>query len=251
MKERPILFSDAMVRAILAGTKTQTRRVVRETSRGSLAILTKWSLDPMCGAITVSNQGAVGVEWGNGTAAPLLFSPYGALGDRLWVRETFALSQSDPEDVELSAREPGGWDPPVYRADDSGGEWTRWDGHRHVATKPPWRPSIHMPRWASRLMLEVTSVRIERLRSIGGADALAEGITIPVTPDGRRLIALTDPGVRAGLPADWRLGRPLTDDEYFRALYAGLWDSINGARPGCSWADDPWVWVVSFKRIAP
>lgn len=191
MIERPILFPDAMVRAILAGTKTQTRRVRK----------------------------LIRVRDGMGTI-PLL-CPYGAPGDRLWVRECFALSQRDPEDSEVSMRDPQWWDPPVYRADYAGGEWSRFEDDRHVPIPPPWRPSIHMPRWASRLSLEITSVRVERVQSISEEDARAEGV-------------------------DALAGRAGVSDA--RGAFCALWDSINVESPGCSWAANPWVWVVGFRR---
>jgi hypothetical protein len=166
MKERPILFSGPMVRAILEGRKTQTRRIVKP--------------QPLCIASG---------EWiMNGSACK-----YGKPGDRLWVRETW-------------------WAP----RDDVRGEYKR-EYIKYAATldgmgQPTWKPSIHMPRWASRINLEVVSVRVERLQNISEEDARAEGIWQP------------------NWPLSWRQ----------------LWESINGAG---SWEANPWVWVVEFKRI--
>jgi len=224
MKERPILFSDAMVRAILSGTKTQTRRVIAG-ARGAF-----WDHRSYTG--TVERDGVlrfrVGPDGGIANGSPEVRCPHGAVGDRLWVREAFALSQRDPEDTAVSTREPQWWDPPVYRADgDPGGEWTRFDGGRHVPIRPPWRSARYMPRWASRLTLEVTSVRVQRVQSISEEDARAEGVSAGPSA----ALAETPIGVSA------------------REAFAELWDSINGKREGCSWGANPWVWCVSFKVV--
>ena len=185
MGERPILFSAPMVRAILDGRKTQTRRVVKllgadcieERAWETHFLQSPWPWSPQAD------------EW--------LACPYGAPGDRLWVRETWA-----PHDTKKLA---------FYRADHP--EWTTGDG----GDVDRWRPSIHMPRWASRITLEVTGVRVERLNNISDADARAEGCPFDEPP--------------AGKPWAW---------------FRKLWMDINGAD---SWAANPWVWVVSFKRV--
>lgn len=210
MTERPILFSDAMVRAILAGTKTQTRRVV--VVRGSPVSGAFWdhagwrpSIDED-GAIRFRVGGPGGEE---AHGSPEVRCPYGAPGDRLWVRECFALHHA--------------WD---EHAPTRGGAASKrvWFRAHHdsgiIDGIGRWRPSIHMPRWASRLTLEVTSVRIERVQSITESDARAEG----VTPD------------------------ELGDVSHWRACRV-LWDSINGERPGCSWSANPWVWAVGFRVV--
>lgn len=220
MTERPILFSDSMVRAILAGTKTQTRRVLTPQPHEESGPISVGRYHPIVVRRGLEEPGAE--RFGAHTDDASWSCPYGEPGDRLWVREAFALSQRDPDDYEVSMCEPWWWDPPVYRAGTADGEWTRWDGRRHVPIPPPWRPSIHMPRWASRLTLEVTSVRVERVQSISEEDARAEGVT---------------PGA-VGDVTCWRA---------FRVL----WDSINGEREGCSWKANPWVWVVGFRRATP
>lgn len=171
MADRPILFNDAMVRAILAGTKTQTRRIAKP----------KRSIEPMTDEC-----------------------PYGLEGDRLWVREAWAR---DDEDGCL-----------MYRADvGSDVNADAWEhGRREGVPRYRWRPSIHMPRWASRITIEVTAVRVERLQEISPEDCSAEGIP---------------------------LHHVLVDSR--RATYADLWESING--PG-SWDANPWVWVIEFRR---
>ena len=205
MKERPILFNGAMVRAILSGQKTQTRRVVKGMALEWLqpAMFTpEFVADPFNG-----------------------MCPYGQPGDRLWVRECFAdpcyrTTDKDSETV-------------LYRADGKGiGEF----GMDEIR----WKPSIHMPRWACRIVLEIVSVRVERLNDISEADALAEGI-------------LAD-SFEYGVQRYFRNYR-LTDEEAStqQALtcpiesFRSLWESINGHE---SWQANPWVWVVEFKRIA-
>lgn len=202
MKERPILFSGPMVRAILDGSKTQTRRVVK--SSGDMEF--------------DNNDPHFGPYWepyvaGDATGEDAkVRCPYGAPGERLWVRETFA------QDV---AGCPGGIS---YRADHSD---PRGDGPAHPMK---WRPSIFMPRAASRILLEITDVRVERLQAISEAEARSEGVT-------EYAGKWWD-----GSPVAW--GKWNAPTEAFR----GLWESINGVG---SWHANPWVWVVSFKRLQP
>lgn len=198
MKERPILFSGPMVRAILEGRKTQTRRVVKG----------RWL--PLVEAVMRVNG-----RWVWTTMDYDLTTPYGEPGDRLWVRETWAAFDLDwswpgrPRD--LSG---GPWPNIVYRADDGLDEhgWKRW------------RPSIHMPRWACRITLEVTDVRVERLKDITEDDAMAEGWI-------KRPDLSKDPEVHADACRDW---------------FVDLWDSINAKR-GYGWETNPWVWRIEFQ----
>jgi hypothetical protein len=215
MKERPILFSAPMVRALLDGTKTQTRRVVKP--RPDWAMGKRCMLQPheLAGEV---NQG----EYSN--------CPYGQPGDRLWVRETWC-GEIDGHTSQLIYNEDGNTYKCLYRADghhvvlDDGDGFTKTNKDGSEAS--PWKPSIHMPRWASRITLEITAVRVERLQDISKADAQAEGIV----PDG-------DGG--------WHLAdtRHYMDDPI--SSYASLWEYING--PG-SWDLNPWVWVIEFKKV--
>jgi hypothetical protein len=221
--ERGILFSAPMVRALLDGSKTQTRRVVKD--------LPSWEITEIC-----LDAGGTGKWMPNGpapsgrgmAAGHWRACPYGQPGDRLWGRETFQgpLFDGDreseyrahpeafnsPEFCEYAAD--GGQAPEFMTMDD---EWVC-----------RWRPSIHMPRWASRILLEITGVRVERLQNISEADARAEGVTI----ENRHMS-----GYCAGefLPPSIR-------------AYRDLWESINGSG---SWDVNPWVWVVEFKRVQP
>ena len=214
MKERPILFSGAMVRAILSGAKTQTRRIVKpqpvKVTRGSVICGLPvpvhpddyaWPDGPGCVTVSCKPNGPTG--WAEE------HSPYGQPGDRLWVREAFCTDVRRAPDLPQI----------VYAAD-------------YASERPRirWRPSIHMPRWASRITLEITSMRVERLNDINEADAIAEGVTA-VSSGGVTLFTTT--GVNCFQTA--------------KDAYAALWESING--PG-SWDANPWVWVVEFRRVA-
>lgn len=198
MKERPILFSGPMVRAILAGTKTQTRRVVKERHIDA--------------------------------APPVHFfqylrenCPYGQPGDRLWVRESWrTVAEADntaPRDLNAAYRY---W----YEADAP-----------HQIGFGKLRPSIHMPRAASRILLEITAVRVERLHNISEADAQADGVERVVVGSGWR---------RYCDPDSEEVGVPPCGDA--RRSFRSLWKYINGAE---SWNANPWVWVVEFKRVRP
>lgn len=195
-----------MVRAILAGTKTQTRRICKKAG-------VPYFVEVKAGRI-------------DGQKRELLkLCPYGQPGDRLWVRETWAAAESPL--VEHT----------FFRADGEGQHgfqgplsyWKRQD---------KWKPSIHMPRWASRINLEVTGVRVERLNDIGAADAIAEGIE--VFADG--LYRDYSEPLAASVKDDPRAGMCFEAVESYRTL----WESINGTG---SWDLNPWVRVVEFKRL--
>ncbi len=220
MKERGILFSAPMVRAILAGTKTQTRRVVKHRAFGA-------SDTP--GYDWTFRNPRTGGCWNDVSHARMLeLCPYGVIGDRLWVRETWQA-------WERVSHEYDEWEP-LDRERRAGATWAEWlDEHRppdsieYRATSEsqgPWTPAIHMPRWASRILLEVTGVRVERLQAITEADAKAEGVR--------------------PFPLDLE-GDCWTDGTY-RTAYNYLWNEINGWNPN-SWVANPWVWVVEFKRV--
>lgn len=213
MKERPILFSAPMVRALLSGTKTQTRRAVRKQFAPDALVAEVGATTPEGWQVS----GHSGLWWDDAGACleDAVRCPYGMPGDRLWVRETFAKidGQTQP------------WIETDYRA-------TYTHGDRlgdSLGIKKRWTPAIHMPRAASRITLEVTGVRVERLQDISEADAIAEGVG-----DQPRLAGYSP---KAG--CQWEPQDP-------RDLYAQLWEQING--PG-SWEVNPWVWVIQFKRL--
>ena len=217
MKERPILMSAPMVRAILDGTKTQTRRVVKPTMTAPKVAplhMEPWIID---GEQEIDDHGLPcwsGFHPDYPGEAKWFSCPYGGIGERLWVRETHALvpmtayrasdgvqQTIDPNDPDHAA---------IYRAG-----WDRSDpGTR-------WRPSIFMPRWASRITLEITDVRVQRVQEITVEDAMHEGITAP-----------------------------MLNDKYstMRGGFSILWDEINAAR-GYDWASNPWVWALTFRRV--
>lgn len=216
MKERPILFSGSMVRALLAGTKTQTRRICKPAMAHSLSHVVEVP-DPQ-------ERGQVynGTTFGDEEGSIQFTSPYGGVRDRLWVRESHWWFK-DECDHET------GYYPPALTADDV--EY-RADGE---SKRHGWRPSIHMPRWASRILLEITAVRVERLQDISDTDAIAEGIERDVRLDPAGTCHWRVYGAEQGM------GTNLPG-----ASYLSLWEQING--PG-SWLLNPWVWVVEFKRV--
>jgi hypothetical protein len=218
MKERGILFSAPMVRALLAGTKTQTRRVVKLPHANPLGA---WEATTVGGpdggrtraGDTIPLQGAI---WHTRTGDCLL-CPNGMPGDRLWVRESFSGARAY-ETRGYPLRE---WGNKIfYWADGNprSGDWT----------KP--RPSIHMPRCLSRITLELTEVRVERLQDISEADAIAEGIAQDEI----------DGVLHVAEAMNQREPRPAA------CAYRTLWEDISGAG---SWARNPWVWVLAFRKL--
>jgi hypothetical protein len=188
VKERPILFSGPMVRAILDGRKTQTRRAVKINQRG-------------CGGPPFKVDGVT------------VCSPHGVPGDRLWVRESLTYITSDPVNATpckvhcyTASIPPGMTSANPYEAN----YLFPTDGKPHL--NPKNTPGIFMPRWASRITLEVVDVRVQRLQDINQRDAMAEG----------------------------------TNGKH---SYATLWDSLNAKR-GFGWGTNPWVWVIEFKRVS-
>lgn len=226
MKERPILFSAPMVRAILDGSKSQTRRAVRKQFAPDAEPAEVPATSPEGWQIS----GHSGLWWDDAGACidDAIRCPYGTPGDRLWVRETWQGPLLDSEEQEAEFRQsPDIYKKPgfcAYRATDT------LDAIDADGRELGWRPSIHMPRWASRILLEITGVRVERLRRISRDDAMAEGIAYQ--PDG---------------------GFGLSDSTHYnfadpRFSYESLWETINGAG---SWESNPWVWVIGLKRVQP
>lgn len=211
MKERPILFSTPMVQAILAGNKTQTRRIVKkapttEINHRLIALDNGWNWQ-------VDQQGVVPTmhrEIDN----PMV-CPYGQIGDQFWVRESWyqkgTVGRSYPDDDEYQFF---GHKQAAYVADgDAPKDWT--------VRK---RPSIHMPRWACRLILEITNIRVERLNDISSEDAKAEGFDYSTHPSAIQM------GYAIGAKTNFRFA----------------WEQIYGQN---EWNKNPWVWVIEFKVI--
>jgi hypothetical protein len=241
MADRPILFSGPMVRAILDGTKTQTRRVLKpqietfDVAPGrSCAIEIAWDVDDGKGRIWKGSYpaGATEFGWKKGTGVLTTQTVPYAPGDRLWVRETFVVEccqetgwyeppHDDGRPLQVTECSYWGryWAQPHYRATDKAPDLDIGDDEPGVE----WRPSLHMPRWASRLTLTVTDVRVQRIQDISEEDAVAEGVDAISMADVKRQSA-------------WSR----------RHDFAQLWDSINGKREGANWDANPWVVAVSF-----
>ncbi len=236
MKDRPILFSGPMVKAILECRKTQTRRVVKLN---------------MSGRVQLSKR-----QWHIDDPNAVLGCPYGQPGDRLWVKETWAAWSSidDREADEVL----GNCESLVGRGISRGHISYRADPQMHA---DKWRPSIFMPRWASRVTLEITGVRVERLNDISEADAIAEGIDPLFTEE-----KINERPDLAECRCQWLnylwhghfgkhgMGNTKSDrwahqfSSYTNAVgsYSSLWESING--PG-SWDANPFVWVIEFRGV--
>ena len=202
MTDRPIPFRDWEVRAILDGRKTQTRQKMKVQPYPDSIVTTEHYHQTVIDRHGDMQPGPeiFGAHWNDGECG--LRCPYGAPGDSLWVRETWARHASGVD----------------YAADFA------------AVSRPqagPWRPSIHMPRWASRITLRITEVRVERLQDISEDDAGAEGVK-PCTStgwNGENLVVMTA-----------------------REAFADLWNDINGSG---AWDDNPWVWALSFERAKP
>ncbi|EBP1711773.1 hypothetical protein NY66_17325 [Salmonella enterica] len=192
-----MIFNGEMVRAILDGRKTQTRRIMKNQPAGDY---------PETPAL-IRNVGT-GFQWHGLYGESSIFNcPLGSIGERIWVRETWAEAGASAPDLKL------------YRAN--------YPDHvpAHYENVPPAEeirrtPSIHMPRWASRLTLEITGVRVERLRDLSEDDAKSEGITPP----------------SGGVLPGWE----------YRINFRDLWMDIYGTD---NWEANPWVWVIEFKRV--
>lgn len=193
VKERPSLFSGEMVRAILEGRKTQTRRVISARVNNHVADISKatrakFDINYWGDCVNFYDEYYVG-------AAQRIYVP----GNRLWVRETWCHDEKAEKTY--------------YRADFSS----------DTPGLPNWKPSIHMPRWASRITLEIVNVRVERLQDISEEDAKAEGVELSC-------------------------GEMRQDCPNYKKTFHKLWDSIYG-KSGHSWEANPWVWVVEFKKV--
>ena len=233
MKEVPILFSTEMVKAILKGRKTQTRRVVKPQPRPAISGLeNKFDFD-----FKRHSARNVDAEDLNYALTGIIDNcPYGKVGDVLWVRESCCYVLRDhAHDLLEGSRDNNQW---VYKTS----VHPDWMIYAKVKYGYKWKPSIHMPRAACRLLLEITDIKVERLHDITEEDAIAEGI-----------LSRTNPSVNS-------FSKPfLTYYDYVNGGFAtfgqttaiesfrSLWHSINGAQ---SWKDNPWVWVIKFKTLS-
>lgn len=210
MKERPIIFTSDMVTAILDGKKAQTRFPIKgiDVDDNGMAVYRN-------GKFTTPGQSDTILEFVKNRC------PYGKVGDRLWVREKYRIYDS----VECSCYDPCGCSRnsgnPVYYAD------TR-------CNEDKWTPSIQMPRWASRITLEITGIRVERVQDMSGVDAKSEGI-------GPSLL------FNLGLIPEDESQSPITDIQA-RHGFLHLWNS-ECSKKGFGWDENPWVWVIEFKVV--
>ncbi|HDE1483159.1 TPA: hypothetical protein PCC25_003684 [Klebsiella quasipneumoniae] len=225
MTERGMIFNAEMVRALLSGRKTQTRRIMKvqpESNQLGLLLITDSTKHSDIGKYHWAESNATG----NHVRSKLFLCPFGAVGDRIWVREGFFPAplemQSEPprktmwniayrDGMQMEKLAPAEYNPTIYNYE-------------------RWTPSIHMPRWASRILLEITGVRVERLNAISEEDARAEGII-----DGGCL--------NCGEPEPCGCANPEPDAT---DAFAYLWQSIYGQE---SWNANPWVWVIEFERV--
>lgn len=242
MRERGMIFNAEMVRAILDGRKTQTRRIVNwhGLNEGLNLNFSGLKVREYPNGWVIESESRSSSEW-RCKPTPC---PFGSIGDRIWVRETWAtLGNEDgcyvdweenlcKGDERSAAR--------IYRAscEQRPGDYGLWSIPDDACWKPhtenqkfegAWRPSIHMPRWASRILLEITDVRVERLNSIHDVDAMREGIQNLTTCS----------------HADFGIPGVVNAQHPVRAFQL-LWESIYGAE---SWKANPWVWVIEFKRV--
>ncbi|MGN2428601.1 morphogenetic protein [Klebsiella quasipneumoniae] len=210
MTERGMIFNGEMVRAILDVRKTQTRRIVKGTD-GAVKFCKEWDINGEEIFVVLGEKDHTGMN----PVLGAISCPFGGVGDRIWVRETWARYNIDQNshDIAYRATTPADW-PEEGR----------------------WRPSIHMPRWASRILLEITDVRVERLNVISEEDARAEGVGIAVWFAAK------------GVPeSEWTsLGEQGAMQASHINKFATLWESIYGAE---SWKANSWVWVIEFKRV--
>lgn len=210
MKERPILFSGPMVRAILEGRKTQTRRVIKPQPTIDWHYRTWW--DRQTYAWTTCHP--LNIEYQN--QIQKIKCPYGQPGDRLWVKETWC-DVYDIKNMNFPPRKTKDCTNFYYCADYTNGD---------MVIK--WRPSIHMPRRASRIILEIDEIRVERVQDISNDDAFAEGV-LPNWTKSRSGYTTENPAPSG-------------------AAFANLWESINAKR-GYGWETNPWVWVIKFHVV--
>ncbi|WP_323086845.1 morphogenetic protein [Klebsiella variicola] len=203
-----MIFNAEMVRALLSGRKTQTRRIIKPQPEAILSgsLSGKWLSRPLNGLLLPKIEDIA------------IHCPFGVVGDRIWVRETFQGPLFDYDLMDSYCKDPTPFEKPefcVYKADGvPAPEFYDADDELHCC----WRPSIHMPCWACRILLEITNVRVERLKSISDGDAIREGCST----------------------ADMMSGDCVAD------VFARLWASIYGSD---SWNANPWVWVIEFKRV--
>ncbi|HCT5932486.1 TPA: hypothetical protein OT246_002679 [Klebsiella pneumoniae] len=231
MKERGMIFNSEMVRAILDGRKTQTRRIMKvqpESNQLGLLLITDSTKHSDIGKYHWAESNATG----NHVRSKLFSSPFGAVGERIWVRETWAEAGASAPDLKLYRANYPEHVPSIYE-------------NVPPAEEIRWTPSIHMPRWASRILLEITGVRVERLNAISEEDAQREGVHTEVWD---QTVVARNYAARDEFFQFWSEDMPhyVEMNQLYRSSFRSLWESIYGAE---NWQANPWVWVISFKRV--
>jgi hypothetical protein len=221
MTERPILFAAPMVRALLAGTKTQTRRIMARQKQYDFTDYTLFGQQGYDDGEWIAIEHAP--DWPDGKEDQCRCPYARRRGDRLWVREN---GWERPERTHKMMKDGADtWRPFYYDADgiseQEAADFKAWGFKR--------RPSIHMPRWACRIHLEVTELRVQRLQEISEVDAIAEGLS-------------------QGVGAWWNAGDEHIASPTPKGAYAQLWNAIHGSS---SWATNPWVWALHFSVVLP
>ncbi len=231
LKERPILMHARSIQGILAGRKSQTRRIIKP--------------QPTIWASSVPGMEDIGgLEWkslrfeADGDLDIESVCPYGEPGSRLYVKETYWHRKTCP----IKPRWPNAHEQHEggcirYQASEYPEcDFRLTEGYRKHS-------SIHMPRWASRLVLEITDIRVERVQDISPDDCISEGVTIPVSPKGSPLLCISHTVPSHKL---WRDHKNASGDDYITGNFALLWNDTNGKG---TWERNPWVWVINFRRV--
>lgn len=244
--ERPILFSGPMIRALLSGAKTQTRRIIKPRPVGYPWFWEGDEIDPFPQWFDGYERGREPCGAATAEVNKPMRCPFGQPGDRLWVRETWRpVIERWSSYIEYAAGGPDLANSDRDRMTGLSKVALRFPGARADIHSEAWHPSIHMPRWASRINLAITGIKVERVQDISEADILADGVRVPANAGGEPLLRLTGKH-----PPREFLKDPLacTVSDLLRAEWASLWCEINGRE---SWDANPWVWAISFKVVQP
>ncbi|MBX4822039.1 hypothetical protein C2U62_24735 [Klebsiella michiganensis] len=227
MKERGMIFNGEMVRALLDGRKTQTRRIVKGAD-GAVKFCKEWDINGEEIFVVLGEKDHTGMN----PVLGAISCPLGAVGDRIWVRETWAEAGASAPDLKLYRANYPEHVPSIYE-------------NVPPAEEIRWTPSIHMPRWASRILLEITDVRVERLNAISEEDAQREGVHTEVWD---QTVVARNYAARDEFFQFWSEDMPhyVEMNQLYRSSFRSLWESIYGAE---NWLANPWVWVIEFKRV--
>ncbi|HCH7895405.1 hypothetical protein [Raoultella ornithinolytica] len=227
MKERGMIFNGEMVRALLDGRKTQTRRIAKGVD-GAVKFCPECDINGEDIFVVLGEKDHTGMNPVLGATS----CPFGAVGDRIWVRETWAEAGASAPNLKLYRANYPEHVPSIYE-------------NVPPAEEIRWTPSIHMPRTASRIQLEITDVRVERLNAISEEDAQREGVHTEVWD---QTVVARNYAARDEFFQFWSEDMPhyVEMNQLYRSSFRSLWESIYGAE---NWLANPWVWVIEFKRV--